>query len=56
VAIRKRVQVSFTERQWQLVEKLRGELGEGDADIVRNIVLLWLNEKSFVSTSAKNKK
>lgn len=51
----KRVLVSFTERQWKLIENLRGEMGDGDADIVRNIVLSWLTEKSFISESAKNK-
>lgn len=51
----KRVQVAFTERQWKLLEKLRGEFGDGDADIVRNIVISWLSEKSLISTTAKNK-
>ena len=52
---KKRVQVAFTPSQWDLVEKFRGEFGEGDADIVRNMVLAWLAEKSFISTVAKNK-
>jgi len=52
----KRVQVTFTEEQWNLIKKLRGEFGNGDAEIVRNIVLSWLAEKSFISESAKNKK
>ncbi len=51
----KRVLVSFTEGQWKLIENLRGEMGDGDADIVRNIILAWLTEKSFVSESAKNR-
>jgi len=37
------------------LEKLRGEFGDGDADIVRNIVLAWLSEKSLISTTVKNK-
>jgi len=52
----KRVMVSFTESQWGLIEKFRGELGNGDADIVRNLVLAWLAEKSFISDTVKNKK
>jgi hypothetical protein len=52
----KKVQVSFTEKQWGLIEKLRGEMGDGDSDIVRSIVLAWLAEKSFISDSVKNKK
>lgn len=50
---RKRVQVAFTEKQWQLISNLRGEFGDGDADIVRNIVIAWLSEKSFISESVK---
>ena len=52
---KKRVQVAFTKSQWDLVENFRGEFGNGDSDIVRNIVLAWLAEKSFISTVAKNK-
>ena len=47
--------VSFTERQWELVQKLKGEFGDNDASIVKNIVLAWLSEKSFITDSAKNK-
>lgn len=49
----KRVQVAFTESQWQLISSLREEFGPGDADIVRNIVLAWLSEKSLISTNVK---
>ncbi|MDY9924372.1 CopG family transcriptional regulator [Methanobacterium sp.] len=52
---KKRVQVTFNQSQWALIEKLRGEFGENDADIVRNIVLSWLSEKSFISSTAKKK-
>jgi len=51
----KRVLVSFTNEQWNILESLRGEFGKGDAEIVRNIVLAWLSEKSFVSDSAKRR-
>lgn len=52
---KKRVQVVFTQGQWDLISQLRGEFGEGDADIVRNIVLAWLAEKSLVSTNVKQR-
>lgn len=52
---KKRVQVTFTKSQWDLIEKLRGEFGDKDADIIRNIVIAWLSEKSFISSTAKNK-
>ena len=51
----KKVQVSFTDKQWELIDKLRGEMGDGDADIVRTIVLAWLAEKSFISDSVKKR-
>jgi len=49
----KRVQVTFTEEQWELIERFRGMMGKEDAEIVRNIVLAWLAEKSLVSSAAK---
>jgi hypothetical protein len=49
----KRVQVTFTKEQWSLIERFRGIMGRDDAEIVRNIVLSWLSEKSLVSESAK---
>jgi hypothetical protein len=51
----KRIQVSFTESQWVLINKFKGEFGDSDADIVRNIVMAWLSEKSFISETIKNK-
>ena len=51
----KRVQVSFTKEQWELISKFKGELGSGDADVVRNIIISWLSEKSVISSSIKDK-
>lgn len=52
---KKRIQVAFTSDQWNLIEKLRGEMGDSDANIIRNIVIAWLSEKSFISSTVKNK-
>lgn len=52
----KRVQITFTREQWSLLKRFKGELGDGDAEIVRNIVLAWLAEKSFISSSIKEKR
>jgi hypothetical protein len=49
----KRVQVTFTEKQWGLIERFRGIMGNDDAEIVRNIVLSWLAEKSVVAANVK---
>jgi len=51
----KRVQVSFTESQWNLITKFKGEFGETDAEIIRSIVMSWLAEKSFITETVKNK-
>ncbi|CAD6490246.1 MAG: hypothetical protein ANIMEMIM_00134 [Candidatus Argoarchaeum ethanivorans] len=51
----KRVQVSFTEKQWDLIQNLQGEMGNSDSDIVRSIIISWLTEKSFISTSVKKR-
>lgn len=51
----KKLQVSFSDRQVELLQTLKGELGETDADVVRNIVLAWLAEKSFISTIIKRR-
>jgi len=50
---KKRVQVSFTEEQWELIENLEGKLGDSDSAVVRNIVISWLAEKSFISNVVK---
>jgi len=44
-----------SDRQMELLDHLRGELGESDADVVRSIVLAWLAEKSFISTVVKTR-
>jgi len=51
----KKVQVSFTEKQWTLIDTLRGVMGDGDADIIRNIVTAWLAEQSFIYDSVKSR-
>lgn len=51
----KKIQVSFSDKQIALLENFKGELGETDADIVRNIVIAWLAEKSFITTIAKQR-
>jgi len=51
----KRVQVMFTNKQWELISALRGEMGDSDSDIIRNIVISWLSEKSIITSNLKNK-
>ena len=51
----RRVQVTFTAEQWSLINKFRGILGNSDSEIIRNIILSWLSEKSIISSEAKKK-
>lgn len=51
----KRIQVNFTKEQYELIQKLKGELGNSDAEVVKNITMAWLTEKSFISTTLKQK-
>jgi predicted transcriptional regulator len=51
----KRVQVSFTKRQWEVLERFKATMGETDADVVRNIVLAWLAEKSIITSEVKQR-
>ncbi len=47
------MQVTFTKEQWRLIEKFRGILGNDDAEIVRDIFLSWLAEKSVITEAIK---
>ncbi len=42
----KKIQIVFTDEQWQAISSLRGMMGKSDADLVRNIAMSWLSEKS----------
>jgi len=52
----RKVQVTFSDGQWKLVEKLRGAIGDTDSEIVRNIVISYLSEKSYIKEEALNKR
>lgn len=39
-----------------MIEKFQGEMGKTDAEIVRNIAIAWLSEKSFISDVVKKEK
>lgn len=51
----RKIQVSFSDRQADLLSNLKGELGESESEVVRSIVISWLSEKSFISTYAKKR-
>lgn len=44
----KKIQVVFTDEQWDIIDALRGRMGDSDADLIRNISIAWLAEKSMI--------
>lgn len=44
----KKVQVIFSDGQWKVIEKLKGIIGDSESEIVRNIVIAYLSEKSYI--------
>ncbi|MEM2179125.1 MAG: ribbon-helix-helix protein, CopG family [Candidatus Aenigmatarchaeota archaeon] len=51
----KKIQIILTKEQYELIQKLRGEMGNSNSEIVRNIVLNWLLENSFITSQIKEK-
>ena len=51
----KKVQITFSDEQVEILEGFKGVLGESNAEIVRSIILAWLAEKSFISEATKPK-
>lgn len=51
----KRINISLSEEQIELIRKFKGTMGNTDSEIIRNIVLAWLSEKSIVSSTVKKR-
>ena len=51
----KRVNISLSEEQLEIIRKFKGTLGNTDSEMIRNIVLAWLNEKDIITNSLKQK-
>jgi hypothetical protein len=50
----KKILASFPAGVYETLRSLKGELGESDSEIVRNIVIAYLSEQGFFSqTSVK---
>jgi hypothetical protein len=43
----KKILVSFPEGIFETVRGLKGELGDSDSEVVRNIVIAYLSEQGF---------
>ncbi|MGL4669250.1 MAG: CopG family transcriptional regulator [Methanobacteriaceae archaeon] len=51
----KRINISLSREQLTLIRKFKGIMGNTDSEIIRNIMLAWLSEKSMVSSTVKTK-
>lgn len=51
----KRIQVNFTNEQYNLLQKFKGELGNSDSEVVKIITLLWLSQNSLIPSTLKEK-
>lgn len=45
----KTILVSFPEGVYEMVLSLKGEMGESNSEVVRNIVIAYLSEQGFFS-------
>jgi hypothetical protein len=50
----KKIVVTLPDETYKLMKNLEG-MGSKDGEIVRNLVISWMAEKSMISTSAKEK-
>jgi hypothetical protein len=50
-----KIQVTFSAGQVRFVRKLKGTMGETDSEIVRNIVISYLSEKSYIKEEVMKK-
>jgi metal-responsive CopG/Arc/MetJ family transcriptional regulator len=48
----RKILVSFPEGVFETVRSLKGELGESDSELVRNIVIAYLSEQGFFSQTS----
>jgi len=51
----KKIQIILTKEQYELIQKLHGEMGNSTSEIVRNIIINWLLENSFITSQIKEK-
>jgi len=45
----KRITITIPEGIWRIIEEnLKGVMGDKDSEIIRNIVIAWLSDKSYL--------
>jgi len=50
-----RVFLRFNEKQMELLDSLKGEMGNDRADVLKSIFLAWLSEKGIASELIKKR-
>jgi len=43
-----RIQVMLTREQFELISKLVGKIGGTESEVVRNILLMWLQKEGYL--------
>jgi len=52
----KRITINLPEDLWEIIESnLKGKLGNRDGEIIKNIVIAWLSEKSYLKKTGGKK-
>ena len=49
-----RIMVTLDKEQYEILKKVKG-MGTKDAEKIRNILIAWLAEKSFIKEANQNK-
>ena len=50
-----RILVSIPDGAWKIVQKrLKGKIGDNDSEVIRNIVLAYLSEKSYIKSESES--
>ena len=53
----RRALVSLPEGVWKIIdEQLRGEMGDKDSEIIRNIVIAFLTQQGYFASQSVNEK
>ena len=50
-----KIQVSFTDEQQEIISKLKGVMGNTEAEVIRNITIIWFAQQSLISDYVKKK-
>ncbi len=52
----KRIMITLTDAQYEMLKRFKGIMGNKDAEIVKNIVLAYWSEKSYIKDNLEGGK